>query len=121
MKTFWYEPSLKEKAKKLRKNSTFTEVLLWNKLKKKQILEYNFNRQTPIDYFIVDFFCKDLLLAIEIDGDSHDGKLEYDIFREEKLNKLGIFILRFTNDDILYNMNSVITKIKKVITDATTT
>jgi very-short-patch-repair endonuclease len=119
MKSFWYEPSLKEKARYLRKNSTKTEIYLWSKLRKKQILGFDFDRQVPIDHFIVDFFCKELMLAIEIDGSSHDGKLEYDIFREEKLNKLGISILRFTNDDILDNMKYVINEIKKVISDAT--
>ena len=118
MKTFWYDPLLKERARELRKNSTKTEIFLWTKLRKKQVLNFDFDRQVPIDHFIVDFYCKELMLAIEIDGSSHDGKLEYDIFREEKLNKLGIFILRFTNEDILYNMNTVISKIKKVITES---
>jgi len=118
VKTFWYDPLLKERARELRKNSTKTEIFLWTKLRKKQVLNFDFDRQVPIDHFIVDFYCKELMLAIEIDGSSHDGKLEYDIFREEKLNKLGIFILRFTNEDILYNMNTVISKIKKVITES---
>jgi len=120
LKSFWYEPSLKEKARELRNNSTFTEVLLWKRLRKKQILEFDFDRQVPINHFIVDFFCKDLMLAIEIDGSSHDGKLEYDIFREEKLSELGVFILRFTNREILDNMEAVITKLTKVITASTT-
>ena len=120
MKSFWYEPGLKEKARELRNNSTFTEVLLWKRLRKKQVLKFDFDRQVPINHFIVDFFCKDLMLAIEIDGSSHDGKLEYDIFREEKLSEVGVFILRFTNREILDNMEAVITKLTKVITASTT-
>jgi very-short-patch-repair endonuclease len=67
-----YSPNLKELARKLRKSSTLSEVLLWRHLKGKQMLGYDFHRQKPIDNYIVDFFCKDLMLAIEIDGVSHD-------------------------------------------------
>jgi len=67
-----YNPKLKPLAKALRKNMTLAEVLLWNKLKQKQMLKYDFDRQRPIDNYIVDFYCKDLMLAIEIDGSSHE-------------------------------------------------
>ncbi len=120
MKSFWYSSELKEKAKYLRRNSTLSEIILWKELKRKQINGFDFDRQIPINYSIVDFFCKDLKLAIEIDGSSHDGKLDYDIKRENKLNSLGIFILRFSNEDILYNMDKVTSKIKKVIREAIT-
>ncbi|MDD8018536.1 MAG: DUF559 domain-containing protein, partial [Bacteroidota bacterium] len=63
-----YKPKLKEIAKTLRKNSTLGEVLLWKRLRNKQMLGYDFHRQKPIDQFIVDFFCPALNLAIEIDG-----------------------------------------------------
>jgi len=120
LKSFWYSSELKEKAKYLRRNSTLSEIILWKELKRKQINGFDFDRQIPINYSIVDFFCKDLKLAIEIDGSSHDGKLDYDIKRENKLNSLGIFILRFSNEDILYNMDKVTSKIKKVIREAIT-
>lgn len=58
-------------ARKLRKEMTFSEILLWNELKQKKMLGYDFDRQKPLDNFIVDFFCKELGLVIEIDGDSH--------------------------------------------------
>ena len=66
-----YNPILKELAKKLRQNMTFTEVKLWNELKNGKMLGYDFDRQRPIGNFIVDFYCKDLLLALEIDGITH--------------------------------------------------
>jgi len=66
-----YNPKLKPLAKKLRNNMTLSEVLLWNELKGKRILGYDFDRQKPIDNYIVDFYCKELFLAIEVDGDSH--------------------------------------------------
>lgn len=66
-----YNPKLKEFARKLRNESTFTEIMVWNYLKKKQMRGYDFDRQRPIDNYIVDFYCKNLQLAIEIDGESH--------------------------------------------------
>lgn len=61
-----YNPALKEKARELRNNSTKTEILLWLNLKGKQMRGYDFHRQKPIDNYIVDFFCNELMLAIEI-------------------------------------------------------
>ena len=61
-----YNPALKEKARELRNNSTKTEIMLWMYLKGKQMKGYDFHRQKPLDEYIVDFFCNELLLAIEI-------------------------------------------------------
>ena len=72
-KIITYNSRLKEKARELRNNSTFTEVMLWNYLKKKQMKGYDFHRQKPLDEYIVDFFCIELMLAIEVDGESHYG------------------------------------------------
>jgi very-short-patch-repair endonuclease len=63
-----YNPKLVSLAKQLRNNMTLSEVLLWDELKSKQLLGYEFDRQRPIDNYIVDFYCKDLQLVIEIDG-----------------------------------------------------
>ncbi len=87
----YYNPKLKEIARQLRKNSTLGEVLLWKKLKGKQMLGYDFHRQKPIDNYIADFFCKILMLIIEIDGGSHDFEEVQlnDIKRQKKLEELG--------------------------------
>jgi Protein of unknown function (DUF559) len=69
-----YKPYLKKLAHKLRKNMTFGEVTLWQHLKRKQMQGYDFDSQRPIDGFIVDFYCKELMLAIEIDGNSHNSE-----------------------------------------------
>ena len=79
-----YNPKLKKYARKLRKNSTFTEILLWNNLKRGQVKGFDFDRQRPIDNYIVDFYCKDLKLAIEVDGESHYGNEEKDAKKAEK-------------------------------------
>lgn len=110
-----YNPRLKEYARKLRNNSTYTEVQLWNYLKKKQLRGYDFDRQKPIDNYIVDFYCKDLMLAIEVDGESHYGNREKDIRKDKRLNKLGVTVLRFDDLDIVYKLDKVLEKIEKWI------
>ena len=90
-----YNPKLKERANHLRKNSTLSEVLLWKYLKRKKTLRYDFDRQKPIDNYIVDFFCNELTLAIGIDGCTHNEKSEEDRRRQAKLESLGMRFLRF--------------------------
>jgi very-short-patch-repair endonuclease len=107
-KYIWYNPCLKEKARSLRNNSTKAEILLWNQLKRKQFNGFDFHRQKPIDQFIVDFFCHKLMLAIEIDGESHIDKEDDDVARQLKLETLGIHFLRFSNEDVLFNMDNVL-------------
>jgi len=110
-----YNPKLKQYARKLRSNSTFTEVMLWNYLKKKQLRGYDFDRQKPIDNYIVDFYCKDLMLAIEVDGESHYGNKEKDKRKDKRLSKLGVTVLRFDDLDIVYKLDKVLEKIEKWI------
>ena len=109
-----YNPKLKNVAQMLRKNMTLSEILLWKEIKGKQILGYDFDRQRPIDNFIVDFYCKDLMLAIEIDGDSHlneDVKIN-DMIRQKRLEDLGVRFLRFEDMDVRDNIDAVIEEIK---------
>ena len=110
-----YNPDLKSLAKELRKNMTLSEVLLWNELRKKQMLGYDFDRQRPIDNFIVDFYCKELSLAIEIDGDTHIYRYEYDEERQKTLEKLGIQFLRFEDREVKKDMNNVLSVIENWI------
>ncbi len=112
---FQYNSKLKERARYLRNNSTLSEVLLWRHLKGKQMLGFDFDRQKPIDNYIVDFFCNELMLAIEIDGDSHDSKVEYDKNRQTKLESLGLHFLRFSDLDVKSNMEGVISTIENWI------
>ena len=114
-----YNPSLKKLASEKRNCSTLSEVLLWNKLKGKQMKGYDFHRQKPIDNFIVDFFCNELMLAIEIDGSSHNDKLEYDNERQRKLENLGINFLRFHDSDIRFRLDNVLITIADWIEEHT--
>ena len=99
-KSLPYNPKLIPLARQLRKNSTLSEVLLWNYLKGKQMMGYDFHRQKPLDNYIVDFFCPELMLVIEIDGSSHEieGAYEKDQQRQQQLEDLGVSFLRF--DDL---------------------
>ena len=103
-----YEPHLKELARQLRNNSTLSEVLLWNHLKGTQMMGYDFHRQKPIDKYIVDFFCHELMLAIEIDGSSHDLKEEIDVYRQKRLESMGVRFLRFDDKDVRKNLGGVL-------------
>jgi very-short-patch-repair endonuclease len=109
-----YNPKLVPIARSLRNNMTFTEILLWKKLKNKQMLGFDFDRQKPIGEYIVDFFCSELQLAIEVDGYSHlvDTIMEKDKERQESLEKLGVRFLRFSNQQILKDMMNVLRHIE---------
>jgi very-short-patch-repair endonuclease len=103
-----YNSELKELAKELRKKMTLSEVLLWNELKQKKMPGYDFDRQRPIGNFIVDFFCKELSLAVEIDGDTHIYKYDYDEERQKELENLDVRFLRFEDIEVKKNMNNVL-------------
>ncbi len=109
-----YNPKLKPLAQALRKNMTFAEILLWNELKNKKMKGYDFDRQRPIDNYIVDFYCKDLQLAIEIDGISHDIEdvIVNDLERQKRLEKLGVRFLRFDDREVRKDMRNVLRTIE---------
>lgn len=102
-----YNPKLKQFARNLRNNSTLSEVLLWEQIKGKS-LGVQFHRQVPIDEFIVDFYCHELMLAIEIDGNSHNYKYEYDISRQGRLEELGVKFIRFEDLEVKKDMNNIL-------------
>jgi len=112
-----YNPNLKELAQKLRNNSTKAEIILWQKLKRKQMYGYDFHRQKPLGNFIVDFFCHELMLAIEVDGYSHDLLEVYnkDVKKETKLNDLGITVLRYSDYQVLKDTINVLNSIEYYI------
>ena len=109
-----YNPKLKQLARELRKNSTLSEVLLWRQIKGKA-LGYEFHRQVPIDPFIVDFYCHELMLAVEIDGNSHNETFTYDERWQTKLQRLGVTFIRFDDLDVKKNMDGVLHALKNKI------
>ena len=116
-KIYPYKPELKQRARDLRNNSTFAEVLLWNELKNGKMKSYDFHRQKPILNYILDFFCHELELAIEIDGNSHfsEEAKRKDEKRQNEIEKLRITFLRFDDMDIKRNMEEVLLIIRNWI------
>ena len=109
-----YNPKLKAIARVLRQNMSKAEVVLWKSLRDFQMLGYDFDRQRPIDNYIVDFYCKDLFLVIEVDGPTHDWEevAVNDTIRQAKIESFGVAFLRFTNEEILKQLDSVLAAIQ---------
>ena len=104
-----YDPRLKVYARKLRKAGVLSEVILWKEIKNKK-LGVEFHRQVPLHDYIVDFYCHELFLAIEVDGSIHeleDVKLN-DIKRQTELEKLGVIFIRFQDFDVRNNLEFVL-------------
>ncbi|MBA6153384.1 endonuclease domain-containing protein [Gelidibacter gilvus] len=105
------------KARLLRNKMTSAEKILWSYLKNKKLEGYKFRRQHPIHLFIVDFYCHELGLIIEVDGPYHATKeqKQQDEKRTELLNYQGLTVIRFTNEEVHTEIDMVVTKIKDVI------
>ncbi len=104
-----YNKNFKAYARELRNNSTDGEIILWKEaLRAKKMYGYQFNRQYPIGEFIVDFICRRLKLIIEVDGYSHQFKVDQDAKRDAILNSLGFQVLRIDEFDIKKDLNNVI-------------
>jgi very-short-patch-repair endonuclease len=108
-----YNKKLKARSRELRSSMTDAEIALWVKLRRKQLHGLQFYRQKPLGKFIVDFYCPAAQLVIDIDGGQHyrdDGRIR-DGLRDSYLESLGLRVLRFSNLDVLNNVESVIAAI----------
>ena len=118
--------AIKKHARELRNNLTESEILLWDELKNRKLAGYKFLRQHPIiykgdlvrlNYFIADFYCSSKKAVVELDGPIHDIKENYDQFRDDELQNLGIHVFRIKNDElknisrVLENINSFLDSI----------
>jgi very-short-patch-repair endonuclease len=109
--------SEKEKRRKLRRNQTFCEKVVWLHLRNRRMLGYKFRRQYSVDKFVIDFYCPELKLAIEIDGSVHDNpeNLRYDRRRQKYIEQFGIVFLRIKNSELLGNENLMFKRIEQTI------
>ena len=109
-----------ENAKKLRNEPTYSEIIFWSLLKQ-HFSNFRFKRQHPISQYIADFYCHKLKLVIEIDGGIHQTEevKNNDILKDEFLQSLDLKILRFTNDEVCKNGESIVKKLKEVIDSLT--
>ena len=110
-----YESNLKERARELRKKMTLAEILLWKQLKGKQLCGYDFDRQRPLGRRILDFYCKELKLAVDVDGSVHDFTRSKDEARQREIEAQGVTLLRFWNYDVKNDMGAVLKKIEEWI------
>ncbi|MBM3213060.1 DUF559 domain-containing protein [Candidatus Poribacteria bacterium] len=105
-----YNKELKGFSRTLRKNMTSAEKLLWSKIRGKQLKNCQFYRQKIIGNYIVDFFCPKANLVIEVDGGQHcfsKGK-QRDEVRDERLSQIGLKVLRFSDTNVLKNIDGVV-------------
>ena len=115
-----YNKSLQPFANKLRKEMTKAEACLWKYvLRAGQMQGYQFRRQRPVLNYIADFMCKELRLVIEVDGITHDSKLEKDNCRTDELRRACFHVLRFTDEEVLTNIHGVASEIARIIKDIT--
>jgi very-short-patch-repair endonuclease len=116
-----YNPKLKDLARKLRNESTLGEILLWKELKSKQYFEYDFHRQKPLLNYIVDFYCSELNLVIEIDGHyhNHEEKVEADQLRDQELAKYKLTVIRFSETEVRKDIVNVLRTIERYVVEHT--
>ena len=107
---------IKTTSRLLRKRTTPAEVILWEEIRNRKLNGLKFRRQYPVSGFILDFYCAEKNLGIELDGSIHSTQEEYDKLREQIIIEKGIRILRFSNQEILENLEEVKTKIENLIT-----
>jgi len=108
-------PNIIAAARQLRLHLTPAEKMLWEALRKRQINGLKFRCQHPVESFIVDFYCPQHRLVIEVDGGVHDQQVEYDATRTERLNHLGYRVMRFRNKEVISNLSQVLLQIADAI------
>ena len=108
-----YEKYLKQNSQKLRNNQTDAENKLWQRINRDQLLGFRFNRQKPLLSYIVDFYCAKAKLIIELDGSQHyePDYQEKDALRDAELNSLGFTVMRFSNDEVMREIEAVVEQI----------
>ena len=111
--------ALRKRARTLRNNMTKAEIILWSRIRLKQINGYKFRRQYPVFDFIADFYCHELKLIIEVDGGIHTlpEQAKSDEYRDNLLKNNGYYVIRLTNDEVETNLEGSLLIIKSVISE----
>ncbi|MDW8199779.1 MAG: endonuclease domain-containing protein [Cyanobacteriota bacterium SKYGB_h_bin112] len=113
-------PAIEAAARQLRKQSTPAEERLWQALRSRKLHGLRFRRQHPVGRFILDFFCPDYKLAIELDGSVHDEQVNYDAARSQELQTYGYHVIRFANQQVLTDLDTVLEVIYQTTLDLAT-
>lgn len=111
----WWE-RLKPLARAKRQMPTPAEKRLWQRIRQRQLHGIKFRRQQAIGQFIVDFYAPEIGLVIEVDGPAHEATAEQDTIRQAFLESVGLRVLRFTNDEVLGDIEEVLKRIASVVT-----
>lgn len=114
------KPSAFSYAKRMRYSPTGAECLLWERLRLRRLNGFKFRRQAVFFGYIVDFYCPQARLVVEVDGSSHDGREAYDAKRSEKIGTAGVEIIRFTNEQVTSNIEYVLNEINKRLQNSAT-
>jgi very-short-patch-repair endonuclease len=110
--------NLKDHARELRRNQTYPEKILWDYIRARKIEGRHFRRQHPYGIYVLDFYCFEANLAIEIDGKIHLSHQKYDVERTKFLESSGLKIIRFKNSDVENRIEWVLEKIKEVLNNS---
>ena len=103
------------RARQLRKNQTDAEQKLWSHLRRRQLDAFRFRRQQPIGPYVVDFFCPEARLIVEVDGGQHAERTEQDAERTEWLEARGYRVARYWNNEVLGNIEGVLTDLRSYL------
>ena len=111
------KPGVKEKRRQLRQQQTLPEKIIWEHVRNRRLLGYKFRRQYSVDQYIIDFYCPELKLAIEVDGSVHDSEEQklYDKKRQQKIEFYGIKFIRIKNEELMDNPNMAFERIESFI------
>lgn len=118
MPFYYTQPEQTSVRRKLRRNATVFEAMLWHHLRGRRLLGYKFRRQHSIGRYVLDFYCPELRLGIEVDGGQHSDPIivEKDVMRSEWLKHFRVTVIRFNNADVMNNCSGVIERITETIT-----
>ncbi len=110
-------PEISDAARQLRRRMTDAEEALWKLLRRNKLDGMRFRRQHAVGRFILDFYCPDRKIAVEVDGSIHEDQRDYDQSRDEVLSQYGIRVIRFQNDEVLKDSDSVLERILRFSKD----
>ncbi len=110
-----FKPRNTKRAKELRQQASPAERRLWQYLSNSQLDGHKFSRQIPIGLYFADFVCRAVKLVVELDGFSHDARAEYDIVRTTFIEKQGYRVIRFSNEDVMKNIEGVLIMIGQAL------
>ncbi len=106
-------PGIIAAARRLRQNLTSAEKILWEALRNRQLDGLRFRCQHAVGSFVVDFYCAECRLAVEVDGEIHEQRVDYDTARTTKLQQFGLRVIRFRNQEVMTNLDKVLQQILK--------